>query len=331
MKQQNHRVRNFFLSIKYCLTLSWKTSRFYTVVRMISGLIPTILTIAAAYAGKYILNILSGTWKIAEPFQALLFLLILVMVTQIVKSVTRELSQYCQIMHDDMMNSHMSLFMMEKALHVDLECFDNVEYHDSFTWASQNSRVITTITWNTISLIESAVSFVCVFAILCSVNWGYGVLMAMAAFPASVAAVRYTKTLYLLNETQINGERKKSYLQGISLQKEYAAALRLYDAGGLLRERYQRLWKQLFEDRREKTKQKSILTGVLNCLPEIMVAGISIHIAYRVLNGELTVGDYSFYTGLIGQLWSSAYMLSMAVMNICDDQLKIDGFRVGEI
>ena len=44
--------------------------------------------------------------------------------------------------------------------------------------------------------------------------------------------------------------------------------------------------------------ERSILTGFLECLPELVVTAIGIDIALRVLGGTSTVGDYSLYTGL---------------------------------
>lgn len=69
------------------------------------------------------------------------------------------------------------------------------------------------------------------------------------------------------------------------------------------------------------------MTGILECLPEIVLVGTGVDIAFRVLDGASTVGDYSLYTGLLSQLWNSVYTLSDAVMQIYDNQLKIKNIK----
>ena len=85
--------------------------------------------------------------------------------------------------------------------------------------------------------------------------------------------------------------------------------------------------KSLFCERRSVNRKRSILTGMLECLPEIVLAGTGLDIAFRVLDGSSTVGDYSLYTGLLSQLWNSVYTLSDAVMQIYDNQLKIKNIK----
>ena len=46
----------FFSAIADCMALSWRTSRFYTVLRLLCCLTPPLLTLAAAVLGKYILD-----------------------------------------------------------------------------------------------------------------------------------------------------------------------------------------------------------------------------------------------------------------------------------
>lgn len=68
-------------------------------------------------------------------------------------------------------------------------------------------------------------------------------------------------------------------------------------------------------------RKRTILTCLLNYLPEIVVVLIGANIAFRVLDGEATVGDYALYTGLLGQLWSTISQLTHSATRIYDNQL----------
>lgn len=59
-KSLRENLSTFFSAIADCMALSWRTSRFYTVLRLLCCLTPPLLTLAAALLGKYILDLLAG-------------------------------------------------------------------------------------------------------------------------------------------------------------------------------------------------------------------------------------------------------------------------------
>lgn len=151
--------------------------------------------------------------------------------------------------------------------------------------------------------------------------------MIAAAFPSSIAAVKYTKILYQLTQEQINGQRKMSYCQSVASDRYHAQDIRLFDAGELIKKRYERIWTELFTKKHNMTRKRAIWTGMLECLPEIVMALLGINIAFNVLANKATIGDYSLYTGLLSQLWSAVYLLSSSFIEIYDNQLKIANIR----
>ena len=230
-------------------------------------------------------------------------------------------------MHGDIINKELTLYMMDKAGKADLEYFDNADYYDKLSSCTRDASVIAHLLWNTISAISAAFSVLISFVVLGRLNVFYGIITLCACVPSSAVAVKYTKAIYSLSLEQINGERQKNYLQHLLLDRRFSQDLRLFDVCERIKEKYQRLWTTLFQQRRTVNRRRSILTGFLECLPELVVTAIGIDIALRVLGGTSTVGDYSLYTGLVSQLWSGVYGLSSAVMQIYDNQLKIKNLK----
>jgi ABC-type multidrug transport system fused ATPase/permease subunit len=69
------------------------------------------------------------------------------------------------------------------------------------------------------------------------------------------------------------------------------------------------------------------LTSLLNWLPEAVVIFVGFDIASGVLQKTATIGDYSLFTGLIGQLWGSISQMSYSIMQILDNQLRIENVK----
>ncbi|MFZ2538724.1 MAG: ABC transporter ATP-binding protein, partial [Oscillospiraceae bacterium] len=248
-------------------------------------------------------------------------------VIALLNAVIQKTVSYAEGLHNDILERYITLGMMDKALGADLELFDNPTHYDKFTSVKRDSYATTYILWNALDCISSFITFSGAFAVLCTSNWLYGVLMVVAAFPSAIAGHKYTKILYRLGLTQINDERKKGYLYEVASTKQYAQDIRLFGIGGILKDRYTCLWTNIFTAKKKKIKARTILTTILEFLPELVIAFITLNISFKALSGIATVGDYSLYTGLLGQLWSAIYMLTNSAVNIYENKLKIDNVK----
>lgn len=320
-------MKSFFSTAVWCIRLSWHSSKLYTLVRLMSKIVVPFFAIGISFLGKHILNLLAGVEVTSDIQLQLLYFLFGLLVITLLQTIIQKTDQYCQEMHNDILDSEISILMMDLSISVDLEYFDSPEYYDKLSSVNQDSRTIVNLLWNVLSCISAGISFIGVFAILCNANILYGLAMVAAAFPSSIAAVKYTKILYQLTQEQINGQRKMSYCQSVASDRYHAQDMRLFDAGELIKERYKRIWTELFTKKHNMTRKRVVWTGMLECLPEIVMALLGINIAFSVLSNKATIGDYSLYTGLLSQLWSAVYLLSSSFIEIYDNQLKIANIR----
>ncbi|MCL2016518.1 MAG: ABC transporter ATP-binding protein/permease [Defluviitaleaceae bacterium] len=323
-------------SILWCVSLSWKASKWYTVMRVLAGAVAPLFTILTAFVGKHIIDLLAGQSEFYQQiayfsqYTVLLAMLILLFAVTATRLIMQRLDQYCQAMHDDILNGRLAVIVMERSLYADLEYFDNPAYHDKLVAASGDSYGIVHIVWNVLNSLSALIACVFAFAVLSQVNVLFGVAMFFAALPASIVAARYTKLLYRLSLEQINGQRQMAYTQSVATDKFYAQDLRLFNAGGKLKQKYQQIWQNLFAVRRRSTRKRATFTGLLELLPECVLTWVAISISFQILAGNATVGDYSLYLGLSAQLWGAISMLSSSAINIYDNKMKIENFEAIE-
>ena len=331
MKERVHRFRQggaaCLEAVRVCISLSWEASPFYTLLRLAGSLFPSLAAVASSLLGKYLVDLLAGSWDVEEPFGMVAGLLAGMLAFALCSAALQKAGQYAQSMQEELIRGELSLKMMEKASGADIEYFDNPEYYDKLTACMRDVPVIGNLLWNALTALSAGISFGVVFLVLSRENILYGLIMLAAALPASITSAKYVKLIYQLSLDQINGERKKSYYQSLVIDRLYVKSIKLYNLGGYLREKYQRIWEGLFRERKEINRSRTALTIWLECLPELAATGIGIALAFRVLEGKATVGDYSLYSGLISQLWGSIFQLSSAVMQILDNQLKIKNLK----
>jgi ABC-type multidrug transport system fused ATPase/permease subunit len=322
-QEKSKNLSDFFSATAYCLSLSWKSSRFYTIVRITGQILLSILTIAVSYIGKYIIDLLTGVWAPNDKKQMLFILFFCLLIVTVFRSLGQKVMLYCQSMQSDKINGYLSARMISQSLKADLEYIDNPKFHDKFTSTTRDLSMTAHILWNVLSCLSAMVSFLISFIILSRLSIFYGLIVIVAAIPSSIATAKYTKVLFDLSLEQLNGERKKSYYQSLAIDRNYAQDLRLFNAERYLRNRYTILWKKLFEEKKKITKIRTIFTCLLELLPELAVIIIGINIALGVMSGFNTVGDYSLYTSLISQLWAAISLLSSSALQIYDNQIKL--------
>lgn len=260
------------MTIRDCLLISWHASAFYTIVRILLNTTVPILSLIDALICKYILDILSKSYSSDSPRNTLLFFLLLLLITSVIRSFCNKFQSYTQVMHDDIISNDLSMQIMDTAGHIDVEYFDNPDYYDKLNSCMRDASAISDLIWNILSAISSIAVLVTSYLVVSKVNIFYGIIVILAAVPSSIAATKYTKSIYSLSLDQLKSERKKFYLQSLVIDKRFILDLRLFNAYNWVKQKYRHIWSVLFKERRSINRSRSILTGVLECIPLIAIA-----------------------------------------------------------
>ena len=116
------------------------------------------------------MNLLSIDHTLPHAGRDIVILSAVLFFMRAVKGALQEWNQYCRMMHEEQMRAKLSLFLMERAVSVDIACFDNVKYCDAFQLASQNTGAMLSLTWNAVSFVGALVSFLSVFILMCTLR-----------------------------------------------------------------------------------------------------------------------------------------------------------------
>ena len=321
--RKNKNISQFFQMIDDCLKLSWRTSPVYTIIRFFGLMLVPLISVATTYISKYILNLLAGEWTVEKPMIICILLLLAIFTAGVLNAGLNKLVEYVQKMHEDKLNARMTMDIMDSALSVDLASFDDAAYYDKLQMAGSDIYAVSGILWNVLTFFSYSISFVSVFVLICTSNILFALLITIASVPSAVVGTLYTKALYDFSVEKMNQERQKGYYHGLAASKEYAQDIRLYRIGSLLKQRYERIWRTLFDKERKLVKKRTVWTVICQCLPEVSAFGISIYIVSQIFEGNRTIGDYSLYTGLMAQLITSVTIVISSAMQIYDNRLRI--------
>ena len=324
---KNKTGSTFIKTIVYCLSFAWKSSKFYTICRLLSNILLPINAILSSFILKSIIDILTKGSEIIKTNKILTFYLILILFINITTALINKINDYSSRMQNDIIKKNIDLNIINISTNSDLLIFDNAECYDKFAIAQRDSHAISNILWSTITLISGIISILASFVILCNINVYYGIIIIISIIPSIIANRYFTKKVYELSLSQIKGERKQAYLLYLSISKEYSQNIRLFNMNDMLKTRYKNIWNSMFLIKKKLLKKRFILINFLELIPEFIILLININIAFKVLNTELVVGDFILYNGLITQLWSSLVQTISSGLDVYDNKMKIDSIE----
>ena len=320
------KMKDFIQVFSWCISLSWRVSPIYTILRVFSELFNPLLNIIGVFISRQIINYISGYTGILHS-KYIYSLLILIGILALIKVIMIKVQIYTRMVHSEKLDQWMIRNMIDFSFDVDLAYFDDPNYQDKITSAMRDGSILVQALGSSISSISAAISFLMAFIILSQENIIYAILMVAVAIPSGIALKYYTESLYDLSLDQISNRRKLSYIQSISFDKRYSQDMRLFRSSKILKDTYDNLWGKLFNQRKKILKERSKVTLILDFLPEIVLVIISGHIIFNILDGKLLIGDYVFLSGLLGQLWHSTSGFISSTMKIVENKLRMDNYQ----
>lgn len=317
-------MKSFLTSIRYCILLSWQTSRIYTIIRLLVNLVYPLYSLITAYLVKNILDLLTSKRDPDEKFYILIILTLIIFLMSAINTSSEKLNQYTTRLHDEMILNNISLSMMEKAMDSDIELYDNQDFYDKFNKMQYDSYSMSGILWNSLSCISGFFSLICVLTALFNSNPIYAFAIIIVSIPAAIFEQRCTKQIYQNDLEQVKNQRQRHYYNIIATTKSFAQELRYRHLSDYIKNKYMSLSNTIFFSKKKLIKRKTWVSALLSILPEVSITGISIHIIYKVIHSIYTIGDYTLYRSLVSQVYSNIILLTMNAMSLYDNKLKID-------
>lgn len=321
-------IQSLWTSIGYCLKLAWNSSKFYTIVRLVGNFLLPIFSIATTYIVKVLLDLLALAEKPSENLIIRIALLLcLSFLLGISRSLIQRLASHATTIQNNTIQNTISLSILDKAISADISLYDNAQFYDKFSAARTDSFSLSNILWNVLDLISAFLSLVSSFLILSQTSILYAICITVLIIPSTIANQYYTRKLYLNDLDQMNNQRRKDYLFFLGSTKEYAQEIRCWDLKNFIKKKYTALWDFIIQTKKKLSFHQAIIVFAFSVLPEAAIYIFSIQIAWRILEGSLTLGDYSFYTGMMAQILSSTMVVISCLSSIYANKLKIENLR----
>ncbi len=319
-------ISSFLKKLIYCIKFSWKSSGFYTAIRMVSTILTPLLLIASTYTLKFLTDRIYAV-NSTQPNHLkneILFLCVITALIKILMLLARSVDSYANTIQRDVLDYKVNSLMLERAVDADIAMYDNPQYYDGLRAVRRDSGAMQNIVWMTSQCLGDFISFGSAFLLLGSKNVFFAIIMLVIGIPSSVASKKFMKILYEYDLKQLKSLRMQDYISGVGTQKEYAQEIRCYGLGHFLKEKYDNIFKWMFLPKKRILKKRGGIYCLFSCMTELAILGISVQVCMQIINGVATAGDYIWYLGILGQLSSGMEQFVSNMSNLYDNSLRIE-------
>ena len=191
---------------------------------------------------------------------------------------------------------HMMSRLHLKSAQVDQAFYEDPRYHDTLYLAQQQAphrpqQILDSLT----QILQNALSLAALGGLLFFFHWAVPLVLVVAALPGLWVRLRHADTIYRWHLEQAPEERKARYFNWVLTHSSYAKELRLLGLAELFIGRFDRLRDVLRGQRTRIARQRSQAELVAQVSGTIAIFGALAFIAWRTLQGTITLGDLVMY------------------------------------
>ena len=126
--------------------------------------------------------------------------------------------------------------------------------------------------------------------LLLTLHWAVGLIVLGAAIPGAVVRFRYSGKLFAWQTRRTEAERQSYYAHWLLTDSGHAKEIRLFGLGDRFRGWYRDLRRQLRRELIGLTARRSLAELAAGAAACVAVFGTFAYIAWRAINGAITLG-----------------------------------------
>lgn len=311
------------LQLNRALKLIWQSSPTWTIARLILLTIQSILPLLSLYLMKVIIDTVAASLNTKTTALSQVFLLIaLTGLINLIIALSSSLTELINTAQTELVTDYMYGIVHAKAIEIDLEYYENAQYHDTLQRAQREAYFRPPHILNSLlQLIGNSLSLIAIAGLLFWFHWEITAILFIATLPGLFVRLKYTDEMYQWKHKRTATERKTYYLDWLLTNSLFAKEIRLFELGSLFSRRFRHLRKQLYRESLA-ISQRNALNGLIAQTSSILaIYGSYAVIAYQTIQGHFTLGDLIMYYQAFQRGQSSLQGVFSSLAGLYEDNL----------
>nr|MBC8249520.1 ABC transporter ATP-binding protein [Anaerolineales bacterium] len=287
------------LRLDFALRLVWQSAPGWTMASLALLVVQGALPLVSLYLMKLVVDTVTTALETPDKgaaFGQVALLIGLMGGVALVSALARSIAGLVSEAQGQMVTDHTSDLLHAKSIEVDLEYYESSQYYDTLHRAQREAvfrpiRILNGL----VQVAQSSISLLAMAGLLFSLHWGIAAILFVAAIPGLFVRLRYAGQTYRWQRQRTSAERQAWYFHWLLTGDGHAKEIRQFDLGSLFMRRFRDLRQQLRREKIEIATRRSVAELVSQASATIAVFGSYAFIAYRTVQGAITLGDLVMY------------------------------------
>jgi ATP-binding cassette subfamily B protein len=321
-------VLNFFSVFRYsqhAIRLVWDTNRALLFAAAALTLVGGLLPAGVAWIGARIVDAVVAAMHAPGHDVHLVLRLVLFegLLVATLSGVQRGLS-LCQALLRAQLGQRVNVMILEKALTLELQQFEDSEFYDKLTRARReaSSRPLSLV-MRTFGLVQNVVSLLSFAVLLVHFSPWTVVVLLLAGVPAFIAETKFSGDAFRLFRWRSPETRMQMYLETVLAREDHAKEVRLFGLGARFLQRYRDIFLRLYGQDRALSIRRDSWGFLLGLLATITLYAAYAWIALAAVAGTITLGQMTMYLLLFRQGQAAVAAMLAAVGGMYEDNLYL--------
>jgi ATP-binding cassette subfamily B protein len=318
-----------FRYARRALELAWSTNRALTIALAALTVIAGALPAGVAWIGAHIVDAVVGAIRLypsagREAYgPALGYVALEALAVALLAATQRGLST-CQSLLRAQLGQRVNVMILDKALTLELEHFEDSEFYDKLTRARREASTRPlSLVMRTFGLAQNGVSLISYGAILIQFSPLAVATLVLAGLPVFFAETKFSGDAFRLFRWRSPETRMQIYLETVLAREDHAKEVKLFGIGPLLLKRYEDIYTKLYREDRALTLKRDAWGLALGLVATASLYGAYGWIAVVAIQGGITLGQMTMYLMLFRQGQAALSAALAAVGGLYEDNLYL--------
>ncbi len=293
---------------------------------ILQGMLPLI----SLYLMKLIVDGVTGSIGAAGSARAFADIGLLIFCAGAVGLATvlcRSLAEIVKETQGRVVTDHVADMIHAKSVEVDLEYYDNPDYHDTLHLAQQEApyrplHIVNSLT----QLFQGGISLCAVAGLLIYLHWAIALILFVALVPGIFVRLKYADRMYKWHKDRTKTERKADYFHWMLIDGSHAKEIRLFGLGPLFMDWYRTLSARLRREKLSISTRRALFELITQTCGILALFGSFAFIAHRALAGAMTLGDMVMYYQAFQRAQGCLQEVLTSLAGLYEDSLFLSHF-----
>ena len=217
-----------------------------------------------------------------------------------------------------------NVLILEKALQLDLEHFEDSEFYDRLIRARREASTRPlSLVLRSFGLLQNVVSLISFAVLLLQYSVWAVLLLLLAGLPGYIAETKFSGDAFRLFRWRSAEKRMQDYLESVLARDDHAKEVKLFGLGPRLLGRYKDIFVRLYDEDRRLALRRDSWGFALGLLATATLYAAYAWVVLAAVRGQISVGQMTMYLLLFRQGQVAVTASLGAVSGLYEDNLYL--------